>query len=213
MSEPVIVPFDSKRRAKALAAQHIQHAIPAFGLAIVGGSALLNGAEGFELVLAVAEVLTSTALVIAVARHLRHAGRPSHHHRIDWVTFIAAAMLFTEAGEKWHRTGRLFTPQMSTAVATVVTALGYSRIAARRERRRMLHISDAGIEIRRGPLRRRFSAAWHEITSIDVGDREALIHTTSGTRGRIDLGDLHNAAHVATALREAQARVPAVASQ
>jgi hypothetical protein len=210
MSNPVMVPFESKRRAKALAAQHIQHAIPAFGLAIVGGGALLHGAEGFELVLAIAEVMTSTALVIATARHLRHVGKPSHHHGIDWVTFIAAAMLFTEAGEKWHQTHRLFTPQMLTAVATVVTAL--PSIAARRQRRRSLHVSDTGIEIRRGPLRRRFSAAWHEIASIEVGDREALIHTTNGERGRIDLGDLHNAAHVAAALRDAQARVPAVAS-
>jgi len=213
MTEPTTIPFESKRRAKVTALQHLQHAIPAYGLAMSGVQALQRGVEGLELALAIAGLVTSTALVVAIVRHLRHVGEPPHHHGIDWVTLLAAAMLFTEAGERWHRTHHWFTPEMLTALATVFAAIGTSWITARRRRRRMLQLSDTGVEIRRGPLRRRFRAAWNEIVSIDIGEREAVIRTARGRSGRIDLADLHNASQVVSALGDARAHIPPPPSQ
>jgi len=208
VSETISVPLHSKRRQRAMTLQHLQHAIPAFGLAIGGIQALQAGAHGFEFGLAIAEVLTSSVLVVALARHLRHS-QPSHHHRngIDWITVFAAAMLFTEAGEKWNHSGKWFSPQTLTAVATLVTALLNERLSARRQRRRMLHISEDEIAIARGPLRPKFSVPWQEVKAIEVHEHEALIHTHAGRHERLNLKDLHNAHEVAAALRAAQHRL------
>jgi hypothetical protein len=210
MSDTATIPLHSKRRVRAAFAQHLQHAIPAFGLATTGLRALSAGAHGFELVLAIAEVVTSTILVAAIVRHTRHRRAGHHHGSFDWVTLFAAAMLLTEAGEKWNRTGRLWTPEALTAIATLVTA-AVNTVAARRGGRYRLEVSSEGITIFRSRIRGRFQAAWNDITSIEIGDRKAVINTQSGSRGRINLADLHNAADVVSVLREAQARLPAAA--
>jgi hypothetical protein len=204
----VSLPLHSKRRARADALQHLQHAIPAFGLAITGLQALAAGAHGFELVLAIAEVVTSTVLVAAAARHLRHPHSALGHQRIEWVTLFAAAMLFTEAAEKFHATGRLWTPQTLTALATVVVAF----TGKRRQRRRMLSISPERLVISRGRFRKKLSAPWEDIASIEIHEREALIYTRDGGRRRLDLSDLENRSDVVAAMRDAQARLHAASS-
>ena len=112
----VAIPLHSRRRARAGAVQHVQHAIPAAGLAVAGTQAIQAGAHGFELGLAIAAVVTSGVLIVAVARHLREpAIAPhSHGHRIGWVDIFASAMLFTEALERWRVSGRLWTPTTLT---------------------------------------------------------------------------------------------------
>jgi len=211
MTDILSVPLRSKRRTRAAFVQHLQHGIPAFGLAMVGLHALSEGAHGFELALAIAEVVTSTVLVAAIVRHARHRHAP-HQGGIDWVTGFAAAMLFTEAGERWNRSGRLFSPEMLTAVGTLVTA-AVNTIASRRGGQHRLEVSADGVAIRRPLIRGRFWAAWDDITAIEISDREAVIRKRSGSQGRINLADLLNAADVVAALRNAQARLPAVASE
>ena len=206
-TDTVSVPLHSKRRARADALQHLQHAIPAFGLAITGLQALAAGAHGFELGLAIAEVVTSTMLVAAAARHLRHP-HSAPHQRIEWVTLFAATMLFTEAAEKFHATGRLWTPQTLTALATVVVAF----TGRRRQRRRMLSLSPERFIISRGPFRKKLSAPWGDIASIEIHEREALICTRDGGRRRLDLSDLENRSDVVAAMRDAQARLHAASS-
>ena len=213
MNDTTSVPLRSKRRTRAQLMQHLQHAIPAVGLALTGGEALRSGAHGFELGLAIAEVVTSTILVIAVARHLRHPMHAEHHDGgVDWVTLFAAAMLFTEAAEKWQRSGRIWTPQTLTAVATLVTAFLSARLSRRRARRRMLTIAPDAVTLTRGRFRRNFSAPWTDITGIEIDDRDAAIRTRGGDTGRIDLADLHNAAEVVAVLRDGQARLSGAAS-
>lgn len=207
MTETISVPLHSKRRQRAQLVQHLQHAIPAFGLAMGGLTALHAGVHGFEFGLAIAEVVTSTVLVVALARHLRHRHDAHGHTGIDWITIFAAAMLFTEAGEKWNHSGHWFSPQTLTAVATLVTALLSERLSARRQRRRMLHISGDEIAIARGPFRTKFSVPWHDVKAIELTDHEALIHTHTGKHERLNLKDLHNAHDVTAALHTAQARL------
>jgi len=212
MSDPIVVPLHSKRRARAALVQHLQHAIPAFGLAMAGLRTLSEGARGFELGLAIAEVITSALLVVAIVRHTRHSPGAPHAVSIDWVTVFAAAMLFTEAGERWLRTGHLPRPELLMAVATLVTA-AVNTIVARRGGPHRLQVSSDGITIVRPRIRRQFSAAWDDITAIEIGDREAVIRTRTGSTGRINLADLQNATDVADTLRGAQARLHAAASE
>jgi hypothetical protein len=210
----VAIPLHSRRRARAQRLQHVQHAISAAGLAVAGTQAIQAGAHGFELGLAIAAVVTSAVLIVAVARHLREPviAPHSHGHRIGWVDLFASAMLFTEALERWRVTGRLWTPTTLTALATLTTGLLHARVTARRQRRRTLALSEDEITLTRGPFRRRFSARWDDIAEIDINHREALIHTHQGAHQLLNLADLANAADVIAALRDARQRLRADAT-
>jgi hypothetical protein len=215
----VMVPMRSRRRQRAQAGQKLQHVIATAGLLTAAFMTLTHDPHGFELWLAVAEIITSAFLITTFARSLRGflPGRrhvpPSHgahtHRGVDWVDIWAGGVLFVEAAETWRRTGHIWSPPFLAGVATLAIGLFHGRLASRRERQRSLRLTDDGLTIGARPPFNAFKAEWRDILSITTGEREAEIRTRGGRTRRIDLADLENAHDVRGALATAQRRVGA----
>ena len=207
----VVVPLHSRRLKRALTLQKLNHAVPTVGLIFSGVQALQHGAEGFELVLAIVEILTSAFLIVTLARSIRAArAATSAHHaphaRVDWVDIWAAGVLFAEAGERWHLRHHIARPIILNALLTLALGLAHERMGAFRGRRRSMRLTADGIRIPGKPFRS-FEARWPEIASVRVTDSSAEVRTRAGRVRRLDLADLENAAEVRAAFEEAQRRV------
>jgi hypothetical protein len=213
---PIIIPMRSRRRDRGLLLQKLQHAIPAVPLLLQGFRTLRTGAHGFELALAVAEVVTSAFLLTTVVRALRDtrrdsAGHGSHGpHGVDWAHIWAAGVLFAEAGERWHLRHHIARPTILTALVTLGLGLFHGRLVAFGERRGSLRIDESGVHVPRRPFGT-FTVSWKDVTAISVTDREATIRARDGRMRRINLLDLHNAIDVRRALAVAEERVKALA--
>jgi hypothetical protein len=208
----LVVPLQSRRVKRALTVQKLNHAVPTVGLIFSGVQALQHGAEGFELLLAVVEIVTSAFLIVTLARSIRaaRAAAPPASHRthahIDWVDIWAAGVLFAEAGERWHLRHHIARPIILNALLTLALGLAHGRMDAFRRRRRAMRLTADGIHIPGKPFRS-FAAQWGEIAAVTMSDSAAEIRTRAGRLRRLDLADLENAAEVRVALKEAQRRV------
>jgi len=201
----------SRRRERALLAQKIQHAAPAFVLLFDGLQGLKAHAEWLSLAVAGAEILTSVLVLGSVARsmrnNLRAADTAVHHHQgVDWIDLFLSAMLATEVLAHWHETGHIRRPTLLLAVTMLALGLSHGRLGARQLRRRGLLVTDDGISVG-GRFFTRFTARWNEIARIQIDDAQATIVKTDGVERRIDLADLRNRHEVALALQQAQRRL------
>jgi hypothetical protein len=75
--------------------------------------------HGWHLLLAVAEVAVSAAVMIAFVKaarelqaQLKNGGVPHVHTGIDWVDILLGAMLFTEVWAKYMETDQIARPTM-----------------------------------------------------------------------------------------------------
>jgi len=212
----VVVPLHSRRLKRALTVQKLNHAVPTIGLVFSGVQALQHGAEGFELALAVIEIVTSAFLIGSIAKSIRAArgtrasAAGHHHHGIDWVDIWAAGVLFAEAGERWHLRHHIARPIVLNALVTLGLGVTHGRMTAFRQRRRSMRLSDGGIHVPGKPFMS-FRTRWKDITAVRISETFAEIRTRAGHVRRLDLLDLENAAEVRVALQEAQRRVEAAA--
>lgn len=206
---PVTLVLRSRRQQRALAFQKLNHAIPSVGLLAAGFQAVTFGAEGFDLALAVVEIVTSVFLITTIVRSVRaaraqgHAGL-HHSHGVDWVDIWAAGVLFAEALERWHLKHHIARPIILTGIVTLGLGVFHGRMTAFRHRRRSLRIDDNGLHVPGRPFRT-LKATWPEIADITVTASSAEIRTRAGRRRRLDLRDLENGDAVRAALNEAQA--------
>jgi hypothetical protein len=202
----------SRRRERALLAQKIQHAAPAFVLLFDGLQSLKAHAEWLSLVVAGAEILTSVLVLGSVARSMRNNLRAAadtavhHHHGVDWIDLFLSAMLATEALAHWYETSHIRRPTLLLAITMLALGLSHGRLSARQMRRRGLLLTDDGISVG-GRFFTRFTAPWDEIARIQIDDTHATIVKTDGVERRIDLADLRNRHEVALALQQAQRRL------
>ena len=203
------MPLESRRRDRALAVQKLNHAIPAVGLLMVGGQALLAGVHGVELAVAVVEVVAAALVVGTIghsARQARAHGRAGlhHGHGVDWVDIAVAALLFVEALEKWHARHHIARPTILLGFITLALGLFHGRLMARTSGRRSLRVSDEGIYVG-GPPFRALRAGWKEIAAIAVTPSHGEIRTRAGRIRRLHLADLGSgAAPVVAALAAAR---------
>jgi hypothetical protein len=209
--DSIVVPLHSRRRQRGLLVQKVQHAIPTAGLITAGVGALRSGAHGFDLALAVVEIVTSVLLIRGIVQSFRAARAPrssGHHHGhgVDWTDIWAAGVLFAEAGERWHLTHHIARPTILTALVTLALGLFHGRLAARRAHRRSLRVDDAGIYVGGRPFGA-FHAGWPELATISVTGDVAELRTRAGRVRRLDLADLEGAAAVRAALGLAQAHL------
>jgi hypothetical protein len=210
----VSIELQSRRKDRAEAVQKLQHVVPAVALLLAGLQSLLAGAEGIELAIAAAEVVTAVLIVGSFARKLRAMRAPprgpSHHphaHGVDWIDIFVSAMLAVEVWEHWHATGHIRRPTVLLSATMLAMGLLHGRIMAAAARRSALRVTDAGVKIGFSRFRS-FSASWPEIARIDVSDASASVVLTSGRTRQINLADLRNAAAVREALKAAARRLP-----
>jgi hypothetical protein len=202
----------SRRLQRAQLIQKLNHAIPAMGLLFAATQALAEGARGWDLGLAIVEVVTTVMLAATLFQTIRTVrNEPSHAHSahgIDWIDMWAAAVLFAEAAERWHLKHHIARPTLLTALVTLALALFHGRIMGVAQRRRALVLSDQGISVGGRPFQR-FRAAWDDIAAISVTQQAAEIRTRTGRVRRLDLADLQNAERVRAGLEEANRRLMA----
>jgi hypothetical protein len=214
-SVDVVVPLHSRRLKRALAAQKLNHAVPTIGLIASGAQALQHGARGFELALAIVEIVTSAFLIGSLVRSIRAAraatmaDQQHHPHGIDWVDIWAAGVLFAEAGERWHLHHHVARPIILNGLLTLALGFAHGRMTAFRQRRRSMRLTADGIDVPGKPFVS-FRARWKDIAAVTVSNASAEIRTRHGRIRRVDLSDLENAAEVRVALQEAQRRVAAL---
>jgi hypothetical protein len=209
----VAVPLVSLRRERVLLFQRIQHALAAFVLLMDGGQGLLEEPHGPSLILALGEIVSSVLVIGSVGRAARQQFRAiapahaqAHAHGVDWIDIFLSGMLATEAIAHYQHTGHVRRPTVLLAVVMLALGLLHGRVSDFHARRRALRVTDAGITLG-GRFFTRFTAAWSEIASIDVGDRHATIVTRAGRTRRINVTDLSNAAVVSKVLNESRARL------
>ena len=209
---PLVVPLHSKRHKRGQLAQKLQHAVPAGPLLFQGMDALKRGVHGFELGLAIVEVVTSAFLIVTIVREfraLRHGGHSRHgSHSVDWAHIWSAGVLFAEVGERWHLHHHLARPMIVSAVFTLALGLFHGRITDRASGRRSLRLDDDGLRLARFP-RRPLAGAWRDVAAIEIGERDATIRMRDGRRRRLNLADLENAGDVRRALETARQRFQA----
>ncbi len=205
----IAVPLHSRRHRRLQLGQQLQHVVPAAGLLFNGMQSLATGAEGLELALAIAGIVTSGLLIAVFARRahgLRQHGTAHHTHGIDWMEIFAAGVLFAEAFERWHTRHRVPGPQLLTAVVTLGIGLSHGWLSARNERRRSIRLTPDHLFIGRNKFSS-FTARWDEVAEISITEREATIRTHRGRRRHINLADLENAEDVRKVLHAAQRRL------
>jgi hypothetical protein len=209
-SDPIVVPLRSRRRQRALLLQKLQHVAPGAALLFQGLSTLASDPHGFELTLAIIEIVTSALLIVSFLRTLRAVSRPAtqavHTHGVDWVDICVAGVLAAEALERWHVKHHIARPTILLVVVMLVLGLFHGRIGGRSERRRSLRAGDDELYIGGRPFRT-FRAKWSDIAAIDVAERWATIRMRDGRVRRLDLSDLENAAAVRHVLEVARTRV------
>lgn len=131
-----VSPARQRRRAFGRIFQKMQHAVPGIYLLQEGTHALREGAHGWHFGLAVAEVVTSVVVFIALGRAIRKwraetkdGGLPHAHHGIDWVDIFLGGMVFTEVWAKYMETGHITRPSILLGVVMILLGLFHGKIA------------------------------------------------------------------------------------
>lgn len=203
------VPIRYRRAERGQFFQKLQHAIPSVVVLGDGLSHLSNDPHGIELILGVAEVGVSLAVIFTVIRGFQKlAARRStpaqqHHHGVDWIDICIGLMLGVEAYAKYHETHHVPRPTVLLAVAMLAVGLLHGRIAAWGSKRRHLRVTADHISFPRRPFFRT-TLTWPEVASIDIGDRYATVTATNGRSHRFDLSDLIDATGIRDALMQAR---------
>ena len=223
------VPLLSKRRELAQFLQQLQHGLPSILLLTHGMDRLRHEPHGWPLALGVAEVAVSVLVLGAFVRAIRALRKPhpavvespvvrpgdasAHHdrHHIDWVDLCLAGMLAVEVWAHWHESGHIKRPTLLLVPIMLALGLTHGRIEAFHRRRRALRIGDSGLTIG-GKFFTRFTAAWEELSRIEIEPRRARLVRKDGRVRVINLADLKNEAEVRAALDSVRARLQARAS-
>jgi hypothetical protein len=207
--DSIVVPLLSRRFERARILQKANHIIPAAGLLVTGAQALVEGARGFGLALAVIEIGTSAMLGLTIVRSLRVLQRDKsgeHSHGVDWIDIWAAGVLFAEAAERWHLKHHISRPTILTGLVTLALGLFHQQLTTFRQRRRTVRITADGIFVGGKPFRA-LSAGWRDAASITETGQVAEVRTRGGRVRRVDLADLKNAEEVRVAFAEGRKRL------
>jgi hypothetical protein len=205
-----VVPIRSRRRARGLLLQKLQHAAPSVVLLGDGLTRLGRGDTGAGFWLGLAEVAIGAVVIGSFIRAMRGAKQNvaaphGGHHGPDWLDLFLGAMLIVEAVVHQHETGHLPRPTLLMAAVMVVLGLAHGRIATAGERRRSLQVSDAGVTVG-GRFFTRFTASWDEIADVRIDAREAAVVTRDGRTRRFNLADISNLHEVQPVLEQIASR-------
>jgi hypothetical protein len=155
-----------------------------------------------------ADLAVGVFLLAAIGRELKAArrarGAPHHHAEnggvgLGWVSLLGGAACFLEWGARALGGGKLFTPVLLTGVVNAAQGLMAPYFERRRNAKRSLHLSDAGVDIRLSAVQR-FQAPWSQLASV-VGDARGLLLTArDGRTCRLRARRYDNFAQVADAI-------------
>jgi len=204
---PLTVRIVSRRRAKVLLVQKLEHTIPSAVLLADGLRRFVAEPTPLSIGLAVAEVVTSALVLRAFALAVRHAFKHQaaghEHHGPDWLDIFLGVMVLTEVFVHYHETGHITRPKILLAVTLVGLGVLHGKQESFVHRRRSLAIDDDGLRVR-VRLTKRLKASWDDIDRIEVGPRYFTVSTRTGRKFSIDGDDLVNVPDVRAAMEQAR---------
>lgn len=219
LADETRIPVQHKRVMRArFAAQLPQHLPAVMTVLAAGGSAIQFERTGGGLALAAVELLVGAWVLFTIAHEARHIfGRQIGHDAdtapegeagVDVPGLAAAALGYVEV---WHHAVerghfKLVSPYMVGATATLALALGGRRLIRHRMRHRRPHLLVTPTAVTyRGSRRRRWTAAWADVASVENGSGELVLHLRNG-RSRVLRADDHiGGDHLIAAARDAVA--------
>jgi hypothetical protein len=215
----ITIVLDDRRKRLGMWWQKLQHAIGGVPLLIAGAHRLQAPGGGGDL-LAIAEIVVATVLLLLLARDLRseafakRAPAPnapvpdaprthSHAHAgPDWFDLVAGALLILEAVHSSHPGGKPFyeRPAFFLGVVTGTIGLLHGKLTGLSWRRREIHLDEFGIRARTSRFRG-FTVPWPDVRDIRITERAIIIDTAARSR-TIALRRYRNAAEIREAFVE-----------
>jgi hypothetical protein len=202
--ETLVLPIHDRRVRLAERLDLVGHGTAALGLFAAAAGALPARTTGAALLVGV-EVAAGAALAFAIRHELRARG-DGGSARVSVLNLAAAAVLLVQWYVERRAGGKLFSPELLSAVTAAALAFLHPVIQRRRAARRALRVDDAGIDLRTGRLRR-FRASWSELRSVDARPDALRFVRTDGSEHVVSLRMIDNAAEVAEAVARAARRI------
>ena len=110
--------------------QKVQHAVPGVVLLKDGVATVAEGASGWHLPLAAAEIATAGAVAVSLmaafrtlARNIRSGQAPHLHVGIDWTDIFLGLMLFTEVASRYPEHHKLWRPATLLGIVMIILGL------------------------------------------------------------------------------------------
>jgi hypothetical protein len=202
--EPLVILLHDRRVAAAERLDLLGHGAAAAGLASAAFGALPARTPGGA-ALAAVEIAAALGLALAIRRELR-ARDEERPARVSWLNLAAAAVLGIQWYVERRAGGKLFSPELLSALVTAGLAFLHPLVQRRRRERRALRMDGAGISIQIGRLRR-FTAAWSDLRAVDAAPAELRFVRADGREHRVSLRAITNRDEVAAAVATAAERM------
>jgi hypothetical protein len=186
------------RRVKLAArVEAAQQALSVFMLFLAVRDRLRTAGPG-DVPIAVAQLIAGILLLVAIARDLRGHDTGG----VSWSNVLAGGLLGLEWLDRYEHGGKIWSPVLLTALASIFVGLFHARLHSRRQRRRRIVVDGETLDYRYAL--RRFRVAWRDLREIVADDSRLDLHTIGGRTHTIRVGRLDNGAEVsATVLRAA----------
>lgn len=206
--EPLVILLHDRREGIAGRLDLAGHAIAAMGL-VAAAAGSLPARTPVDAVLAALELVAAAVLAMAIRRELSGGG--SGEARVSWLNLAAAAVLLVQWGMERHAGGKLFSPELLSAMAAAAAAFLHPLARRRRAWRRRLVLDDRGIELRLSRFRG-YRAEWSALCAVEATPETLRFVSRDGTERRIGLGMIVNRAEVVDAVAAVAGRAGLAAS-
>ncbi|HEX6037227.1 hypothetical protein [Longimicrobium sp.] len=174
--ETIVIPLQDRRVRLAERMDLLGHVAAAVGL-----GAAASDSFSTRPLLSVLEIVLALALAFAVAREVRHTDSDDEESaRVSWLNLVAAAVLLTEWYVERSAGGKLFSPELLSAIVAVGLAFLHPLIQYRRRARRSLRMDDTHLTLTLGRFRR-YSFAWAELAGVETTPDGLRFRTVDGT--------------------------------
>jgi hypothetical protein len=206
--EGVTIRLDDKRRNLALWWQKVQNVVGGAPL-LMAGIHRVSAPGGSGDVLALAEIVVATVLLVLFARDVRaeararlsKVARAPRHESIspEWFDVVAGMLLILEAVHSTHPGGKplLHHALLYLGAATVASGLASGLLADRLSKRRYIQLDDEGVHARFTRFRK-FEVAWREVSDVQLRD-DAIVIVSGGEQKLIPLRRYANASEIRAA--------------
>ena len=193
--EPIVIPLKDRRVLMAERLDLLGHAAGAVGL----GAAAVDSLAARPL-LGVAELALAAVLVVAVVREARHEPAADEAPApVSWLNLVAAAVLLVEWTLERGAGGKLFSPELLSAVVTGGLAFLHPLIQRRRLERRCLRMDDTHLTLSMGRFRR-YRFAWSELAGVETAPGGVRFRMADGTTRGVRMRVVVNQAEIQDAM-------------
>ena len=210
----IIVPLVSRRRERLQVLQKVQQGIPSLVLFLQGLDRILTGAGDWNRWLGTLQTFAGMLVLGAISRAITRLRWGTHQPprqrmnptQVDWIVILLSLLLVAEVAAHYYETRQLRDLTLVLAIATLAGGLLHGRLKAFDAKREVLRVTDSGVSVG-GRFFNRFTAAYEQISRIDIAEKSAIVVLRDGRTKEIDLIDIRHSNDVTRALTKARTRL------